>query len=174
MEEKDELKTNKFALKYGFLTGLIGIVWLIMLFVLEAHYENSWPRFIIETTIQLSGIILASLAFKKKNLGFISIKQTLKTGIGVSLILSLIYVFYLFTLSNFIEPDFFNKTYEISYNYYIENFPEALEMQGISDKNKFLELSHSRTKWAYLSIPVLLCFLGLIISFITGLFIQKK
>ena len=72
MEEKDELKTNKFALKYGFLTGLIGIVWFIMLFVLEAHYENSWPRFIIETTIQLSGIILASLAFKKKNLGFIS------------------------------------------------------------------------------------------------------
>ena len=174
MNTNSNIKTNSFALEYGIFTGIVLTCWGFMLYSLSAHYENSWTRFFVEITIQISGIVLASLAYKKKNLGFISIKETLKIGVGLSLITSIFSVLFLILLSNFIEPDFFDKTYELSYNYYMEYYPEALEMQGISDKNKFLELSHSRTNYAYISIPVTLCFIGLIFSFIIGLFVKKN
>ena len=173
MNINSNLKTNRFALEYGIFTGIVLICWGLMLYSLSAHYENSWTRFFVEITIQIVGIILASLSYKKKNSGFITIKETLKIGVGLSLIISIFSVLYLLILSNFIEPDFFDKTYELSYNYYMEYYPEALEMQGISDKNKFLELSHSRTNYAYIFIPVTLSFIGLIMSFLIALFIKK-
>tara|TARA_X000000368_G_scaffold131778_1_gene103481 strand:- start:188 stop:712 length:525 start_codon:yes stop_codon:yes gene_type:complete len=170
----NDLNPRKYIITYGIYTGLALISWLIMLFILKAHYENSWTRFFTEITIQLVGIVLAALAYKKNNLGLISIKETLKIGVGVSLLISIFSVCYLAILSNFIEPDFFDKTYELSYFYYMENYPEALEMQGISDKNKFLEISHSRTIYNFIFTPVILCFIGLLLSFFSGLIIKKN
>ena len=63
----NDLNPRKYIITYGIYTGLALISWLIMLFILKAHYENSWTRFFTEITIQLVGIILAALAYKKNN-----------------------------------------------------------------------------------------------------------
>jgi len=86
----EEITPKKFIIEYGLFTGIISVIFGIMLYSLDAHYENSTFSQIISVLIQLSGIAMAALAFKKANSGFISLSQTLKIGTGLSLILAII------------------------------------------------------------------------------------
>ena len=58
---------KKYMIEYGLWTGLVLICFAIMLFILDAHYENSSSTQIINALIQISGITLACIAFKKQN-----------------------------------------------------------------------------------------------------------
>ncbi len=47
--------------------------------------------------------------FKASNNGLLSLGESLKIGLGISLYGAIIYVIYFFVFTNFIEPDFFTK-----------------------------------------------------------------
>ena len=171
MEEKEELKTNKFAIEYGILTGGTGLIFAVMLFILDAHYENSTSTQIINGTIQLVGVTIACIAFKKANYGFITLSQALKTGVGVSLILAIMSVTYTLLLTNFVEPDFMDKALKISYNNTLEQYPEALANM---DLNQYISAAKPYTWFSYPAILMITLFFGFIESLIVGLIIQKK
>ena len=171
MQDIEELKTNKFAIEYGVFTGGTGLAFAIMLYFLDAHYDNSTSTQIINGTIQLVGIIIACLAFKKANSGFISINQALKTGVGVSLIVAIMSLIYTYLLINFIEPDFMNKVLELSYYDTLEKYPEALASM---DLNQYVENAKQFTWFTYPAILMFSLFFGLVESLIVGLIIQKK
>lgn len=171
MEEKKELKSNKFAIKYGVITAGTGLIFAIMLFVLDAHYENSTSTQIINGIIQLAGVTIACISFKKTNSGFITLSQALKTGVGVSLILAIMSVTYTFLLTNFIEPDYIDKALELSYYDTLEQYPEALANM---DLNQYVDAAKPYTWFSYPAILMITLFFGFIESLIIGLIIQKK
>ena len=86
----EEINTKKYILEYGIWTGIASITFAIMLFFLEAHYENSTSTQLINGLIQFSGITIACLAFKKANSNKISWLETRKIGTGISLIIAII------------------------------------------------------------------------------------
>jgi len=63
----EEINTKKYIIEFGAWTGITLVSFAIMLFFLEAHYENSTSTQIINALIQFSGITIACLAFKKAN-----------------------------------------------------------------------------------------------------------
>ena len=61
------------------------------------------------------GIIFYSLIqFRKSNKGFISLSDSLKIGMGTSLVSALIGIIYTQILINFIDPDTLTKSLELS------------------------------------------------------------
>ena len=167
----EEINTKKYILEYGIWTGIASITFAIMLFFLEAHYENSTSTQLINGLIQFSGITIACLAFKKANSNKITWLETRKIGTGISLIIAIIAIIYTLLLTNFIEPDFMNKVLELSYYDTMEQYPEALANM---DLNQFIETS---MPWTYLTYPFILFFsvlLGFVYSVILGLFIKSK
>ena len=76
----EEINTKKYIIEFGAWTGITLVSFAIMLFFLEAHYENSTSTQIINALIQFSGITIACLAFKKANLNKISWGETRKIG----------------------------------------------------------------------------------------------
>ena len=167
----EEINTKKYILEFGAWTGVVLVSFAIMLFFLDAHYENSTTTQIINALIQLSGITLACLNFKNANSNKITWSETRKIGTGVSLIIALISILYTFLLTNFIEPEFMNKVLELSYYDTMEQYPEALANM---DLNQFIETS---MPWTYLTYPFILFFsvlFGFVFSVILGLFLKTK
>jgi hypothetical protein len=158
-------------LEYGTWTGVTLISFAIMLFFLEAHYENSTSTQIINALIQFSGITIACLAFKKANSNTITWGETRKIGTGISLIIAILSIVYTLLLTNFLEPDFMNKVLELSYYDTMEKNPEFLANMSL---NEFIDVS---MPWTYLTYPFILFFsvlFGFVYSVILGLFIKSK
>ena len=165
------LSTKKYMIEYGSWTGITLVCFAIMLFFLEAHYENSTSTQIINALIQFSGITIACLAFKKANSNTITWGETRKIGTGISLIIAIISIVYTLLLTNFLEPDFMNKVLELSYYDTMEKNPEFLANMSL---NEFIDVS---MPWTYLTYPFILFFsvlFGFVYSVILGLFIKSK
>tara|TARA_B100001109_G_scaffold6463_1_gene4899 strand:+ start:367 stop:882 length:516 start_codon:yes stop_codon:yes gene_type:complete len=167
----DNLSTKKYMIEYGSWTGITLVCFAIMLFFLEAHYENSTSTQIINALIQFTGITIACLAFKKANSNNISWGEVRKLGTGISLIVSLIAILYTLLLVNVIEPDFMDKAIEISYYQTLEQYPEALANMNLSE---YIETAKSFTWITYPSIFFFTIVFGFIYSVILGLFIKSK
>ena len=167
----DNLSTKKYMIEYGSWTGITLVCFAIMLFFLEAHYENSTSTQIINALIQFSGITIACLAFKKANSNTITWGETRKIGTGISLIIAILSIVYTLLLTNFLEPDFMNKVLELSYYDTMEKNPEFLANMSL---NEFIDVS---MPWTYLTYPFILFFsvlFGFVYSVILGLFIKSK
>ena len=167
----EDITTKKCMLEYGTWTGITLISFAIMLFFLEAHYENSTSTQIINTLIQFSGITIACLAYKKANSSKISWGETRKIGTGVSLIIAIIAVIYTYLLANIIEPGYMDKVLEISYYETLENYPEALANMKL---NQYIENAKPFTWFTYPAILFFTISFAFLYSLILGFFIMTK
>ncbi len=168
--EENQPKTGKFALNFGALTGLVGVVFAIMLFTMDLHYEQGVGVQITQTLILAAGIVLGIIQYKKAGNGFLTISQALKVGAGVALIAGIIGLIWFFTLTNVLEPEYMNKMYEIGKVTAMEQNPTLTEEQidqGIEMQKGF----------AWLSYPIILIInivIGLVVGLITGLILKKQ
>ena len=167
----EDITTKKYMLEYGTWTGIILVCFAIMLFFLDAHYEDSTSTQIINALIQFSGITIACLAYKKANSSKISWGETRKIGTGVSLIIAIIAIIYTYLLINVIEPGFMNKVLEISYHETLEKYPEALAEMNL---NQYIENAKPYIWFTYPAILFFTIFFGFLYSLILGFIIKTK
>jgi len=168
--EENQPKTGKFALTYGLIAGGIGIVFGIMLFTMDMHYERGIAVQGTQIAILVAAIVLGIVQFRKANLGFLNISEALKIGAGVALIAAILGLIYFFILSNFIEPDYMDKLYEIGKQQAMENNPKLTEEQI----DQGIEMQKSMS-WILYPIGLIInIIIGLVVGLITGLIIKKQ
>ena len=168
--EENQPKTGKFALNYGVLLGVVSVVFGLMLFSMDMHYDQGWAIRGISLALTLAAILFGISQFKKANDGFLTISQALKLGTGIALIAGIIGLIYFFLLSNVIEPGYMDKMYEIGKETAMADNPELTEEQidqGIEMQKSF----------AWLTYPIVLIFniiIGLVFGLIGGLIMKKQ
>ena len=168
--EENQPTTGKYSLNFGALAGGIGIVFGIMLYTMDMHYERGLAVQATQIAILAAVIALGICQFKKANLGFLSLSEALKLGAGIALISGIIGLIYFFVFSNYVEPDFMDNMYEIGKQQAMENNPELTEEQidqGIEMQKSF----------AWISYPVILILnviIGLVVGLIAGLILKKQ
>ena len=83
------MKTSSYSIQYGTLNGIISISFSLMLFFLDQHYQGGAFVNLINFLISLTIILLAQIAFKKDNGGYLNLSDSLKLGLGIQLGLGL-------------------------------------------------------------------------------------
>ncbi len=168
--EENQPKTGKYSLSFGLITGGIGVVFAVMLLTMDMHYDQSWGVRGMQIAILAAGIIFGILQFKKANSGFLSLSEALKLGAGIGLISAIVGIAYFLLLSNVIEPEYMDNTFEIAKQKAMEENPQITEEQmdqGIEMQKKF----------AWVSYPIIIIFniiIGLIVGLIGGLAMKKQ
>lgn len=168
--EENQPKTGKFALNYGILLGVVSVVFGLMLFSLDMHYDQGWAIRGVSLGLTVVAIIYGISQFKKANEGFLNLSEALKLGAGIAVIAGIIGIIYFFLLSNVIEPDYMDKMYEIGKETAMADNPKLTEEQidqGIEMQKSF----------AWLTYPIILIFniiIGLVIGLIGGLIMKKQ
>lgn len=170
--EKSPLKTNSFALRYGLILGLISVVFGLMIYFLEMHYQNNTKIGIVSLLISSVVIILGLLAFRKANQGFISLSQALKTGLGIALVSGIISVLYQIILVTVIDPDTIQKTIDFQIDKIKMEQPE-LPAQTLNQIESMQKKLTSPAIMAAIGI-IFSLFFGFIISLIAGLIVKKS
>ena len=171
--EENKLTTGKLAIKYGLIIAAISIVFNLMLYSQDIHYQIDLTRILINIGIGLLFVIVASIfamkEFKKANNGFMSTGQGLKIGVGLSLISGIIGVIFSFILAEVIDPDMQEKAITFA----VESMRDA----GMSEEQIDQRMEGQREPNYLLQIGVGLIFsiiLGFIGSLVPALALKKQ
>lgn len=172
------MKISKFIYQYGLFTGMVGIIYGIMRFILDTHYEDDIISISVGISILLAGIILGQLAYRKANDGLVSYNECLKIGVGIGLISAIVSYIYLYIFSNIIEPDFNLKSIEIGFAKAMEADPEFLsklcEIRKICTQNEFIEMALNNVWLQYPLGIAFVLFLSFMFSLCSGIVIKKS
>ncbi|MGI9552705.1 MAG: DUF4199 domain-containing protein [Aurantibacter sp.] len=168
--EENQPKVSKFSLIYGAIAGLASIVFSLMLYSMDMHYEQGMAIQGVQFAILAIFVVIAILQFKKANSGYLSIIQAIKIGPGVAVISFIIGMLYFMLFSNVIEPDFMANSYEIGKQKALADNPELTSEQidqGIEFQKKFF--------WVIMAVFMLVSALfALVVGLITGAIVQNK
>ncbi|MCQ0111256.1 Protein of unknown function [Zhouia amylolytica] len=166
--ENTQPKTGKFALRFGLILGAISIVFSLMLFSLDMHYEQNTAAGIIGIVIMAAVVSIAIFQYRKANNNVLTLSQALKVGIGVALIAGVIGVIYQYLLVNVIDASFMEKFAEMQRAKLTEMgkfTSEEIDKQIEASKNYF---------WIGYPIALIMSlFFGFIVSLIAGLIMKK-
>ncbi len=112
------------------------------------------------------------LAYKKDNGGFISLSQSLKVGVAVALVGSLVGIIYGVVLTEFIDPTTMDKALEFQKQQMLSQNPEM----SVEQANQFVDMQKKFSSPLIRSAFGLLfgIFFGFIVALISGLVIKKK
>ncbi|QLG43939.1 DUF4199 domain-containing protein [Costertonia aggregata] len=168
--EENQPKTGKYALNFGVLLGGVSIVFALMLFSLDMHYQGGWMVGLVSIVLTTVAIVLAMLQFKKANNGFLSLGQAMKIGVGVCLIGGIIGIAFNQVMANVIDPDMLTK----AMTFQRETLEETTNLTGeqIDAQMEMVKKFSSpgmQTAFGLIFSVVL----GLILSLITGLILKR-
>ena len=170
--EDQNLELKKYILQYGALLGGISVVFGLMLFSLDMHYQNDKSATIVSILITIGVIAFAQYSYRKDNEGFLSLSQGIKMGLGMAAISGLINIAYFLVLSNILDPEMMNKAIEMGMNEFLDQNPEA--SQDMINQVESMQEKFSGPVLTSSFIIILSLFSGLIISLITGLIFSKS
>lgn len=155
--EENQPKTGKFALTYGLILGGINLIFVLMLYSMDMHYQNEWPTVVIGIVLMIAIIVIGMMQFKKANNGFMSFGQALKVGVGICLISGIIGIAVSQIMMNFVDTDMIAKATEFQRNKMLES--TALTAEQIDAQ---IEMG------AKFQTPLMQILFGLIFSIVLG------
>ena len=162
---------RSFAYKYGIIISIITIAFSLMIHFMDLTYSGSSVPQIVNYVVSAACIIIAIISFRTANGGLLSLRQSVKIGIGTALVSGLIGVFYLLIFTNVIEPDFVEKFgNEVSAKQLTERFPQMTSDQ-------IQQQIDMQAQFFWMIYPITLissCFFGLIVGCLTGLFTKRN
>ncbi|WP_271784009.1 DUF4199 domain-containing protein [Aquimarina algiphila] len=168
---ENQIPTAKFSINYGIILGLILILIHVLMYVSGMLLEGKqWPMYLYYAIFP-AFVIFAISAYKKKNSGFLTLGQALKTGISIAALSGLVYAIYNGIFNFFIEPDFIDQMMEVTREKMMEN-PNMTEEQ-IEMSIKFAKKLGGPIIGSAFFI-LLSVFFGFIYSLIGGLIMRKK
>lgn len=168
---KSSPQTSSYALNFGTMLGIATVFFSLMLFILDAHYQGDTLSSVVPLFLSVGFINYGIYQFKKDNSGFVSLSEALKVGVGIALISGIIGTIYGVILTEFLDPEFMNKTFEIAK----QKMLDANQELSIEDANQAIEMSKK-----FASLPVRIAgglissvFIGFFVSLIGGLILKK-
>ena len=97
--ENEKKTTGKIALIFGLVLGGINVVYGLILYSLDMHFQNETSTSLIGYAFLIGIIIWAIIQHKKNNVGYLTLSEALKTGIGTALISGIVVSIYVILLS---------------------------------------------------------------------------
>ena len=168
--EENKLKTRKYALKFGAIAGIISLIFSLMLFFQEMHYEQNAVVTIIGISILFAVIAFGINQYKKDNDGYLKLGNAVKLGVGVALIAGLIGLVYYALLSNdILEPGFTEKAVAIAKEKTFAENPKITQEQW----DQGMEMQNKLKFLAYPILLILNAIIGLVAGLVFGLIMKK-
>jgi len=170
--ENQQTSLQQIMLNFGLYLGVTGILINVIMYATGNIYDPHWSVMVVGLLVTIGFIIYGIKQVKEMNGGLLSLGEALKTGLGIALISGIIAIVYSLIFTNFIEPDFYEKMAEVSYQKILEEYPNFTDEQIEAATEMASKMSGPGVNAAMMIMGSLIS--GLIISLIGGSIMRKK
>ena len=170
--EQNQPDTKKLIINYGFILGMVSILYSLTLYLTGMYRDPHWSVGILGFIILPIMVYMGIKAYKEKNNGFLLLSDALKIGIGIALVGGILAALWNLTLTNVIHPGYTQEVLALQKEKFLADSPDLTQEQidqtfAISEK--------WQTPFITFAISIIgSLFFGFICSLIMGLIMQKK
>jgi len=172
---KDQnLELKNHILQYGSILGGISVVFGLMLFSMDMHYQNETSTTVVSLALTMGVIAFAQYSYRKDNEGFMSFSRALKLGVGIGLISAIIYSLFFIVLALVLDPNTISKSNEVAiekmseWSFVTDEILETTETE-MENTTKSRAIFNACSQLIIGSIII-----GFVISLITGLILKRN
>ncbi|MDV7187327.1 DUF4199 domain-containing protein [Lutibacter sp. TH_r2] len=170
--ENQKSSATSVMLNYGLILGFISILMAVVNYAIGDIYKPHWGIAVLSFVLTTALIVLGLKKVKENNGGYLNLGEALKTGLGIALISSIIYVIYLFIFTSYIEPEFYLNMAKVQEATILEQYPNMSDEQLETSKEMASKFIGPGVTTAFTLAGSL--FFGFIISLIAGLIMKKS
>ncbi|MGV6845359.1 MAG: DUF4199 domain-containing protein [Lutibacter sp.] len=170
--ENQKSSAKQIMVNYGLLLGFLGILINLLNYVFGNAYKPHWSVGVASAIITIIILIMGIKKFKESNNGLLSLGQSLKIGIGIALVASVLGVIYTLIFVNFIEPEYYKRLLDVQQQTMIEKYPNFSDEQLEAAKKSMKMMMNPYITSAIALISSV--FFGFIVSLIGGLIMKKS
>ncbi|WFO16235.1 DUF4199 domain-containing protein [Cellulophaga baltica 4] len=164
-----QIEVLKFGTKYGIITGVIGIIFIVVLIALNMLYNQSIEKTLSGFVVLIVPIITAIYIFKKKN-NSLAVEQAIGVGVITALVAAIVTILFTYLLTNFILTDFWDNSAAINRIQLKEQYP-AITPEQLQENIAL------KQKMSWITYPFILLFnlcIGFVVSLLTGIALKTK
>ncbi len=110
--EENQPKTGTYALTYGAILGGVSVVFALMLYSVDMHYQGGMMVGLVSIALMIAAIVIGMIQFRKANNGLMSLGEGMKVGVGIALVGGIIGIMFNLLIANVIDPEMMTKASE--------------------------------------------------------------
>jgi glucan phosphoethanolaminetransferase (alkaline phosphatase superfamily) len=110
---ENQANSKNIILNYGFYLGVTCVLILLIKYATGYIYVQEWYSGLSTVLLLITFIVLGIKKYKTSNDGLISFEKSVKVGIGLTMICSLIIIAFYLLLSTVIDQDFIQNSIEV-------------------------------------------------------------
>ncbi len=156
---ENQANSKNIILNYGFYLGVTCVLILLIKYATGYIYVQEWYSGLSTVLLLITFIVLGIKKYKTSNDGLISFEKSVKVGIGLTMICSLIIIAFYLLLSTVIDQDFIQNSIEVKLE------ASKQEKNENAEQNFYLNM--------FGGIIIYNLFLGGITSLISGAIMKK-
>ncbi|KZS38618.1 hypothetical protein AWE51_13550 [Aquimarina aggregata] len=170
--EGSNVSIKKYILKFGVILGITSVLYNIIIYLTGNIISGKWFLPLISAIILISVIISGIYSYKLANNSFLKLSNSIKIGLGVSLLGGLIVVIWKIFLFNIIEPDMMGQALSTRQEQIITSNPNISQEKLNQSMAVAEKLNSLYIKVLYSLIETLI--LGFLITLIGGIIMRKQ
>ena len=167
---ENQANSKNIILNYGVYLGIASVLINLVVYAVADYLRPHWSVSILSGLIMITMIVMANKKFKELNGGFMSWGQSVKIGVGLTVISAVIMIAYQQIFANFIEPEYMQQMMMIQEQKWVD---QGLTSEQINGAKEMMQKFQSPLISSAIGI-VVSAFIGFVVSAIVGAIMKQS
>ncbi len=167
---ENQAPSKSIILNYGVYLGIASILINLVVYATGDYLKPHWSISVLSALLMVVIIVFANKKFKELNSGFMSWGQSVKIGVGLTVISAIIIIVYQQIFANFIEPDYAQQMLMMQEQTWTD---QGMTSEQIDSAKEMMQKFQSPVISSAIGI-VVAAFIGFVVSAIVGAIMKKS
>jgi hypothetical protein len=167
---ENQAPSKSIILNYGLYLGIASVLINLVNYAAGDYLKPHWSVSVLSGILMIAIIVFAFKKFKEINSGFMSWGQSVKIGVGVTVISAVIGIVYQQLFQNFIEPEYIQQMMMMQEQAWIDG---GMNSEGIDDAKEMMQKFQGPLISSAIGL-VAAAFIGFVVSAITGAIMKQS
>ena len=167
---ENQANSKNIILNYGIYLGIASVLINLVVYATGDYLKPHWSVSVLSGLIMIALIVMANKKFLLDNGGFMSWGQSVKIGVGLTVISALIVIVYQQIFANFIEPDYMQQMLMMQEQTWTD---QGMSGEQIDAAKEMMQKFQGPFISSAIGI-VVAAFIGFIVSAIVGAIMKKS
>jgi len=167
---ENQANSKNIILNYGVYLGIASVLINLVVYATGDYLKPHWSVSVLSGLIMIALIVMANKKFLLDNGGFMSWGQSVKIGVGLTVISALIVIVYQQIFANFIEPEYMQQMLMMQEQTWTD---QGMSGEQIDAAKEMMQKFQGPFISSAIGI-VVAAFIGFIVSAIVGAIMKKS
>ncbi len=167
---ENQANSKNIILNYGVYLGIATVLIKLVVYAVGDYLRPHWSVSVLSFIIMIAMIVMANKKFKELNGGFMSWGQSVKIGVGLTVISAVIMIAYQQIFANFIEPEYMQNMMMVQEQKWID---QGMNSEGIETAKEMMQKFQGPLISSAIGI-VVSAFIGFVVSAILGAIMKQS